>query len=108
MSTDIYGWVETHFGDKPEWDAAIRIRPIVHRQYGMFASLFGVRNAGLAGSSGVMGRGVTAVGRFRAIAPGRGAPRAAARLGARPSTLARSLMARASARRGCSGASWRR
>jgi len=42
-----------------------------------FASLFGVRNAGLAGSSGVMGRGVTAVGRFRAIAPGRGAPRGA-------------------------------
>ena len=38
----------------------------MYRQYGMFANLFGVRNGDP--------EHVTAVGRFRAIAPGRGVP----------------------------------
>lgn len=65
MGADIYGWVEIRPPDSEQWDAAIRIHDIVYRQYGMFASLFGVRNDG---------NGATEVGRFRAIAPGRGAP----------------------------------
>jgi hypothetical protein len=66
MGTDIYGWVEIHQAGWPEWDGAIRIDDIVQRAYGMFASLFGVRNGDP--------EHVTAVGRFRAIAPGRGMP----------------------------------
>ena len=66
MGTDIYGWVETRTPDSEWWDAAIRIDNIVYRQYGMFASLFGICNwnGGEAGE----------VGRFRATAPGRGVP----------------------------------
>lgn len=66
MGADIHGWVETREPGREWWDSAIRIHDIVHRQYGMFASLFGVRN----GNNGE----ATAVGRFRAIAPDRGAP----------------------------------
>jgi hypothetical protein len=66
VGADIYGWVETRTPGGPEWDSAIRIDDIVYRQYGMFASLFGVRNGDP--------ENVTADGRFRAIAPGRGAP----------------------------------
>jgi hypothetical protein len=65
MGTDIYGWVETREPDSAWWDSAIRIHDIVYRQYGMFASLFGLRN----GDSEV-----TEIGRFRAIAPSRGKP----------------------------------
>lgn len=65
MGADIYGWVETREPGSEWWDSAIRIHNIVYRQYGMFASLFGVRN---------YGNGATEVGRFRAIAPGRGTP----------------------------------
>ena len=65
MGADIYGWVETREPGSEWWDSAIRIHDIVYRQYGMFASLYGVRNGGNA---------VTEVGRFRAIAPGRGKP----------------------------------
>lgn len=65
MGTDIYGWVETREAGSEWWDSAIRIHDIVYRQYGMFASLFGVRNGA---------KGATGAGRFRAIAPGRGAP----------------------------------
>jgi hypothetical protein len=73
MGIDIYGWVETRemidesWGFEG-WDAAIRINNIVSasRNYAMYAGLFGVRNGG---------RGeATAFGRFRAIAPARGAP----------------------------------
>jgi hypothetical protein len=66
MGADIYGWVETRSPGWPEWESAIRITDIVYRQYGMFASLFGVRNGDP--------EHVTADGRFRAIAPGRGVP----------------------------------
>jgi|GEM_PF-1402230 hypothetical protein len=67
MGADIHGWVETRVAEGEEWwEAAIRIHDIVHRQYGMFASLFGLRN----GAPSV----ISAVGRFRAIAPARGAP----------------------------------
>lgn len=65
MGTDIYGWVETRESGSAWWDSAIRINDIVYRQYGMFASLFGVLNGG---------EKVTDIGRFRAIAPGRGRP----------------------------------
>ena len=65
MGADIYGWVETRRPGSEWWDSAIQIHHIVYRQYGMFASLFGVRNGG---------EGATAVGRFRAIAPGRSMP----------------------------------
>lgn len=65
MGADIYSRVETRTPGSEWWDSAIRIHDIVYRQYGMFASLFGVRNGG---------NGPTAVGRFRAIAAGRGAP----------------------------------
>ena len=68
MGADIFGWVETRETGSEWWDSAIRIHYIVYRQYGMFASLFGVRNGG---------NGVTEVGRFRAIAPARGAPHGA-------------------------------
>jgi hypothetical protein len=66
VGADIYGWVETREASSEWWDSAIRIHDIVYRQYGMFASLFGVRN----GPHGA----ATAIGRFRAIAFGRGAP----------------------------------
>ena len=62
MGTDISGWVETRTPGSEWWDATIRIDHIVYRQYGMFASLFGVRN-GAPGDE-----------QFRAIAPGRGVP----------------------------------
>ena len=65
MGTDIYGFVETREPGSEWWDSAIRIHDIVYRQYGMFASLFGVRNGG---------SDATEAGRFRAIAPDRGAP----------------------------------
>ncbi|HEU4785033.1 MAG TPA: hypothetical protein VFS83_16980, partial [Ktedonobacterales bacterium] len=65
MGADIYGWVETREPGSEWWDSAIRIHDIVQRSYSMFASLFGVRN----GSSGA-----TEVGRFRAVASGRGTP----------------------------------
>jgi hypothetical protein len=71
VAADILGWVETREDTDARWSATIRIHPIVYRQYGMFASLFGVRN----GASGK----ATAVGRFRAIAHGRGAPPEASR-----------------------------
>jgi hypothetical protein len=77
VTTDIYGWVETRSPPEVYWDAAIQIRHIVHRQYGMFASLFGVRNTSRTSTSGYIGNGVTTVGRFRAIAPGRGVPEGA-------------------------------
>ncbi len=66
MGADIHGWVEIRPRNY-RWDAAIIIDEIVYRQYGMFASLFGVRNGG--GNDQVV-----AVGHFRAIAPGRGEP----------------------------------
>lgn len=66
VGADIYGWVEIRDPGDEGWEAAIRIHDIVHRQYGMFASLFGVRNGSDAAA--------TKAGRFRAIAPGRGAP----------------------------------
>ncbi|HKS71284.1 MAG TPA: hypothetical protein VJQ45_12745 [Ktedonobacterales bacterium] len=62
MGTDISGWVETRKAGSNWWDAAIHIDDIVYRQYGMFASLFGMRN-------GAPGAEV-----FRAIAPNRGVP----------------------------------
>lgn len=65
MGRDIYGWGETREPNSEWWDSAIRIHDIVYRQYGMFASLFGLRNGSNL---------VTDVGRFRAIAPGRGKP----------------------------------
>jgi hypothetical protein len=65
MGADIYGWVETRKTGSEWWDAAICIHDIVYRQYGMFASLFGVRNGG---------DGATENGDFRAIAAGRGSP----------------------------------
>jgi hypothetical protein len=64
MSSDIYGWVETLLAGEVWWDAAIRIRFIADRSYGMFASLFDVRNVGPAPGTK----------NFRAIAPGRGVP----------------------------------
>ena len=65
MGTDISGWVDIHTNVSDGWAATIRVDDIAHRSYGMFASLFGVRNGG---------EGATAVGRFRAIAPGRSMP----------------------------------
>lgn len=65
MGTDIHGFVETRRSDSEWWDAAIRIHNIVYRQYGMFASLFGIRNGGSQ---------VIEDGEFRAIAPARGEP----------------------------------
>ena len=65
MGADIYGWVEVREPNSEWWYAAIRISHIVDRYYGMFASLFGVRNGGQES---------TEDGRFRAIASGRGAP----------------------------------
>jgi hypothetical protein len=60
MGTDISGWVEFKPEDAPNyWQPLIRIDDLVHRSYGMFASLFGVRND----SHG-----------FRPIAPNRGEP----------------------------------
>lgn len=64
MGNDIAGWVEIR-PPEHEWTGAIRISDIVYRQYGMFASLFGVENSGAEARE---------LGRFRAIAAGRGAP----------------------------------
>lgn len=64
MGADIWGWVETRKPGSEQWDAAFEIHDIVYRQYGMFASLFGLRNGDET---------VSATGRFRAIAAGRGA-----------------------------------
>jgi hypothetical protein len=50
MGTDIRGWIEVfEVFDQPRdlsgaWRAAVRIDNIVERNYGMFGSLFGVRN----------------------------------------------------------------
>ncbi len=75
MGVDISGWVEIRppvpasWMNRPEhgwWYGVVRIHDLVHRNHGMLAGLFGVRN----GRSG----GVAEVGRFRAIAPGRGDP----------------------------------
>lgn len=68
IGTDISGWVETRISGSEWWDAAVRIDDIVYRQYGIFASLFGVRNGAMGATGG------TGTERFRAIAPGRGAP----------------------------------
>jgi hypothetical protein len=66
MGADIHGWVEVRRPDRDEWDAAFPIDDLVYRQYGMFASLFGVRNGGQDA--------VLEHGRFHATAPGRGEP----------------------------------
>ncbi len=66
MGADIYGWVETCEPGNDQWGAVFEIEDIVERSYGMFASLFGMRNS--------REREITPVGRFRAIAPGRGTP----------------------------------
>lgn len=66
MGADIHGWVEFRKSGDEWWEAIIRIDELVYRSYANFASLFGVRNGGY--------REATAIGRFRAIAPGRGAP----------------------------------
>lgn len=82
MGADVYGWVETRERDYEGagWESAIRIRDIVHRSYSMFAGLFGVRNYLVRDR---LPRpdyyNVVAVGQFRAIAPGRGAPLQASR-----------------------------
>jgi hypothetical protein len=65
MGADIWGWVETREPGTNQWDAAFEIHDIVYRHYGMFASLFGLRNGDTT---------VSETGRFRAIAAGRGAP----------------------------------
>lgn len=65
MGADIYGWIETRRADSEWWSSAIRIHDIVYRQYGMFASLFGIRNGGHEGTEN---------GEFRAIAAARGEP----------------------------------
>jgi hypothetical protein len=45
MGVDISGWVEFEPDDAPGyWQPLIRIDDLVYRSYGMFASLFGVRN----------------------------------------------------------------
>jgi hypothetical protein len=51
---------------RESWYDLLPIDDIVYRQYGMFASLFGVRNWGH--------QRAVEHGRFRAIAPGRGEP----------------------------------
>jgi hypothetical protein len=63
LGTDIYGWIEAYTpeiypGCPRRWTAVVRIDEIVTRNYGMFGSLFGVRN-----DCG-----------FRPIAPARGIP----------------------------------
>jgi hypothetical protein len=69
MGADINGWVEVRKSGSEWWEGVIRIKHIVHRQYGMFASLFGVRN----GEHGA----ATAHGSFHAIAYDRGTWRSA-------------------------------
>ncbi len=76
MGADIYGWVEIRELGAEGWESAIRIHDIVQRSYSMFASLFGVRNSGSE---------VTELGRFRAIAPGRGTPSGASEFYAKES-----------------------
>lgn len=44
MGVDISGWVEFEPENSSYWQPLIRIDDLVHRSYGMFASLFGVRN----------------------------------------------------------------
>jgi hypothetical protein len=66
MGADIHGWVEIREAGSEWWHSVIQIDYLVYRQYGMFASLFGVRNGDLGTPA--------AVGHFRAIAYGRGAP----------------------------------
>lgn len=64
MSTDITGWIQARFPEEEPgdpfggWVALVRIDRLVERNYGMFGSLFGVRN-----DYG-----------FRPLAPDRGAP----------------------------------
>jgi hypothetical protein len=44
MGTDLTGWVEIQRGYDTQWDGVLRVGPIVGRTYGMFGSLFGMRN----------------------------------------------------------------
>ena len=46
MGTDISGWVEVKRAPDESWTALMPIDSIVYRPYGMFASLFGIRNQG--------------------------------------------------------------
>ena len=73
MGVDIYGWVETHEPENEWWNGTIQIHDIVRRNYGMLASLFGVRNAGYEVREG-SDWWENKIYRFRAIAPGRGVP----------------------------------
>ncbi|MEV6110230.1 hypothetical protein AB0M28_36840 [Streptomyces sp. NPDC051940] len=46
MGTDIHGWIEYRQGREAPWEAAAALAPLLHgRDYGLFACLFGVRNA---------------------------------------------------------------
>jgi hypothetical protein len=74
MGADISGWVEIRRPKWECWEAAIRIHDIVERNYGTFASLFGVRNWGEGPTSDSDYERTLEHGRFRAIAPGRGEP----------------------------------
>lgn len=65
MGADIHGWVEVRQPDSDWWDSIVLIDDLVYRQYGIFASLFGLRNGNTT---------INETGRFRAIAAGRGAP----------------------------------
>src|SRR5579859_4903007 len=73
MGVDIYGWVETHEPENEQWNGVIQIYDMVRRNYGMLASLFGVRNEGYEVREGSDWWN-NKIYRFRAIAPGRGAP----------------------------------
>jgi hypothetical protein len=46
MGTDSSGWVEVKRAPDESWTALMPIDSIVYRSYGMFASLFGIRNQG--------------------------------------------------------------
>lgn len=65
MGADIHGWVEVPIEGTDQWAAAFEVG-YVDRAYGMFASLFGVRNGAE--------RRASEEGRFRAIAAARGEP----------------------------------
>jgi hypothetical protein len=74
VGADISGWVEIRPPKSEWWEAAIRIHDIVRRNYGMFVSLFGVRNWGEDPTSDSDYERTLEHGQFRAIAPGRGEP----------------------------------
>lgn len=74
MGADIYGWVETRELDSDWWDSAIRIHDIVYRQYGMFASLFGVRNGSKCSDTGDTSRYQQKSSRIRTISSHRAWP----------------------------------